>query len=346
MADQNFFHRSGPFTLKELAGIAGAELLLRTENDILIEDVAPLQAASDGQVSFLDNKKYLQAFRDTKAAACIVAPEFKDLAPDTVSLLVTSNPYKAYALVTQAFYPEAGRIPRECGISPHAHVADTADIGEGCEIAAGAVIEEGAVLGKACVVGANAVVARNVEVGSGTVIGPNASLEYCRVGSGCQIHAGARIGTRGFGFTMDPDGFLDVPQIGLVLIGDGVEVGANTTIDRGAGPDTIIGDGTRIDNQVQVGHNAKVGRNCVLVAQVGVAGSAELGDFVVMAAKSGVAGHIKIGTGSQVAAKSGVMKSIAPGQKIGGHPAIPLRDWLKQSAYLNKLVKNRGNSDD
>ncbi len=342
-----FFKREGPFTLQQLADLCGAELCLRgQETPPVIENVASLDAATAAQVTFLDNRRYLNSLKITQATACILAPEYKDFAPAGVHLLVSNNPYRAYALVAQAFYPRAGRIPAAVGINPQAIIDPSASIGDSCEIAAGVVIEADVTLGAHCVVGANSVITRAVEVGAGTVIGPNVSLEYCRIGKNCQIHAGARIGARGFGFTMDPEEFLDIPQVGLVLVGDGVEVGANTTIDRGAGPDTVIGAGTRIDNQVQIGHNARIGRNCVLVTQVAVAGSAELGDFVVMAAKSGVTGHVKVGTGTQIASKAGVMKSISPGQKVGGHPAVPLGDWLRRQAFLDRMMKNRGKPDE
>lgn len=338
-----FFKREGPFTLQQLADLCGAELCLRGhETSPVIEDVAPLDVAASAQVTFLDNRRYLDTLKTTQATACILSPEYKNFAPAGVHLLTSNNPYRAYALVAQAFYPRAGRIPAPVGINPQAMIDPSASIGDSCEIAAGVVIEADVTLGAHCVVGANSVITRAVEVGAGTVIGPNVSLEYCRIGANCQIHAGARIGARGFGFTMDPGGFLDIPQVGLVLVGDGVEVGANTTIDRGAGPNTVIGAGTRIDNQVQIGHNAKVGRNCVLVAQAAVAGSAELGDFVVMAAKAGVTGHVKVGTGTQIASKAGVMKSIPPGQKVGGHPAVPLQDWLRRQAFLDRMMKKQG----
>ncbi|MBO6783159.1 MAG: UDP-3-O-(3-hydroxymyristoyl)glucosamine N-acyltransferase, partial [Alphaproteobacteria bacterium] len=206
-------------------------------------------------------------------------------------------------------------------------------------------VEAGARLGARVTVGAGAVVGRGVSVGDGTSIGANASLSHCDIGARCQIHDGARIGTRGFGFDMSPEGHLDVPQLGRVIVGDEVEIGANSTIDRGSGPDTVIGDGCKIDNLVQIGHNVRMGQGCVVVAQAGVAGSATLQDFVVLAAQSGVGGHLTIAPGTQLAARSGIMRDTEPGAKLAGNPAIPAKEYFRQMAVLAKLAKDRNRQD-
>ncbi|MEE8453275.1 MAG: UDP-3-O-(3-hydroxymyristoyl)glucosamine N-acyltransferase, partial [Limibaculum sp.] len=262
MADSRFFTVAGPFSLKELAGICGAEIGGGADPAMTFAEVAPLDRAGPRQVSFLDNKRYVEQFRVSAAGACIVAPRYAEQAPAGMALLITSNPYRGYARVAQAFYPAPAPRP---GRHPSAVVDPSARIGEGTEIGAGVVIGAGVEIGADCRIGANAAIGDGVVVGDATEIGANATLSYCLIGRDCQIHAGVCIGNRGFGFTLDPEGYLDVPQLGRVIIEDGVEVGANSTIDRGSGPDTVIGAGSKIDNLVQIGHNVTLGRGCVLV---------------------------------------------------------------------------------
>ncbi len=343
MADRRFFDNAGPFTLAALAEIAEAELQPGADGTRRFADVAPLDSAGPDDVSFLDNRRYLGQFSASKAGACIVAPEFAERAPAGMLLLLTQRPYRGYAKVAQAFYP----LPRpRPGVHASAVVDATASIGEGSEIGAGVAVGPGAEIGRGCRIEANAVIGEAVSVGDGTVIGPNVSLAYCRIGRACQIHAGARIGTRGFGFSMDPEGFVDVPQLGRVIVEDGVEIGANTTIDRGAGPDTVIGAGAKIDNLVQIGHNVRIGRGCVLVAQSGVAGSTVLQDFVAVAAQAGISGHLKIGAGAQIGAKSGVMRDIPGGMTVLGSPARPVREFFRLCALWDRELKARGKKKD
>ncbi len=339
MADPRFFTVAGPFTLGQLASIAGAELADTADPDTLFSDVAPLDTAGAGDVSFLNNRSYVGQFEKSAAGACIVEPRFAGKAPNGMALLLTDKPHRAYARVAQAFYP----TPKaKTGVHPTAVVAPSAVIGEGCEVGPCAVIGPAAQLGRNCRIEANAVIEAGVILGDDCLIGANASLSYCLIGNNCKIHAGVRIGTRGFGFAMEPEGFEDVPQLGRVIIEDDVEIGANSTVDRGAGPDTVIGKGTKIDNLVQIGHNVRLGRQCVLVAQAGMAGSSELEDFVVIAAGSGVNGHTKVGTGAQVAGKSAVMRDVPPGQTVGGIPAIPLKDYFRLVTMWQRQLKEKG----
>lgn len=340
MADLRFFTRSGPFTLAHLAKVTGAEIF-RGDPEYSISDVAPLDKAGEGQISFLDNVRYKDAFSSSGAAACIVAKPMTEYAPDGMALLVSKSPYKSYALAAQAFYPE--NWP-ESVISDHAHVDVRATIGAGCVIESGAVIAEGAVLGDGCWIEPNAVIGRNVVLGKRVRIGANASVSHAEIGESTRLYPGVRVGQDGFGFAMDPSGFVKVPQLGRVIIGHHVEVGANTCIDRGAGPDTVIGDGTWIDNLVQIGHNVKVGRGCVLVGQCGIAGSTVLEDYVVLAAQSGVAGHLKIGKGARIGAQAGILRDIPPGEEVMGSPAMPVKRYLRQVAFLKKLVDKSGTS--
>lgn len=338
MADPRFFHNQGPLKLGELARLADAELGPNSDPELLIHDVAPLDVAGPDALSFLDNTKYVDAFRTSNAGACVVAAKFADDAPGGMALLLSDRPYRAYAHIARAFYPNApaGRSNHH----PSAIIDSSATIGDGCTIGVNAVIAAEVVLGKQVRVGAGAVVDRAVSIGDETDIGANTSLSHCRIGARCLLHPGVRIGQRGFGFDMSAEGHLDVPQLGRVIVGNDVEIGANSCIDRGSGPDTVVGDGCKIDNLVQIGHNVHLGKGCVVVAQSGIAGSAHLEDFVVLAGQSGVAGHIRIAAGTQIAARSGVMRDTEPGAKLAGNPAIPTRELFRQLTALAKLAKD------
>lgn len=338
MADPRFFHRHGPFTLADLAELGDATLHTPDDGGKIILDIGTLTEAGPDQVSFLDNRKYVSAFEGTKAGACVVAPRDVEKAPAGTALLVSNAPYRSFALIVQAFYPVPKTVP---GIHPMASIAETARLGAGVRLDAGAVIGDGAVVGARTHIGPNAVLGPGVTIGEDGRVGPNASLEYCDIGDRAQIHGGARIGIRGFGFAMDPRGHVELPQLGRVIVGHDVEIGANTTIDRGMGPDTVIGDGTKIDNLVQIGHNVRLGRNCVLAGQTGIAGSAVLEDFVVCAAKVGIAGHLTVGAGTRIAAMSGVTKTIPAGSTVAGVPAGEHKLWLRKNAHLNRMVKER-----
>jgi UDP-3-O-[3-hydroxymyristoyl] glucosamine N-acyltransferase len=256
-----------------------------------------------------------------------------------MALLTTADPYRAYAKTATAFYP----LPVASGtISPNARIDETAEIGAGSEIAAGAVVGARAKIGARCRIGENAVIGAGVVLGDDGSVGACSSLAYCEVGTRVLIYPGVCIGQDGFGFAPGAEGHLKVPQLGRVIIGDDVEIGANSTIDRGSGPDTIIGSGARIDNLVQIGHNVQIGRGCILVSQVGVSGSTEIGDFAVLAGQVGVAGHLKIGAGAKIAAQGGAIQDVPPGMEVGGTPTVPVRQWLRTAAYMNKLMKKKG----
>lgn len=342
MPDPRFFNLAGPYALRELARIADAELGPGADPDMVLTDVAPLDAAGPTDVSFLDNRRYLDSFMQSRAGACLVAPELAERAPEGMTLLLTLKPYMSYALVARAFYPEP---PVTEGRHATAVIDPTAAIGEGTRIGPGVVIGRRVEVGRDCRIMANVVIEDAVVIGERTEVGANAFLSHCLVGKRCRLHAGVCIGNRGFGFAMDPEGFVDVPQLGRVIIEDDVEVGANSTIDRGAGPDTVIGAGSKIDNLVQIGHNVRLGRGCVLVAQSGVAGSTRLEDHVVVAAQAGVSGHLTIGRGAQLSAKSGIMRDVPPGQAVGGIPAMPLKDYFRLWSMWQRQLKARGKRD-
>lgn len=334
MADPRFFKRASPRTLGEIAAFCSAKLANENDAGVMIEDVAPLSSASKGHITFLDNVKYKEQMRACRATACILHPKMAGFAPDGLALLLSEAPYKAYALTAQAFYPKAA--PRR-DISDKAVIHPTVELKGNIVVHPFAVIKEGARIGEGTVIHSGAVIGDNVVIGKNCIIGACASLSHALIGDGVTLYPGVRIGQDGFGFAIDPSGHVKVPQLGRVIIGDHVEVGANTTIDRGAGPDTVIGAGTWIDNLVQIGHNVTIGKGCVIVAQAGISGSTEIGDFVVIAGQVGIAGHLKIGSGARIGAKAGVMRDVEAGQEVLGQPAVPAKEFMRQVATLRKL---------
>lgn len=340
MADPRFFKTPKPVSLQEIAALSGAEIqgAATDPSGMMFIDVAPLNTATSQHVSFLDNKKYQDMFQSSAAGACFVSPDNVALAPKGMVLLVTKTPYKAYALTAQKFYPEPQW--NKTIIADSAFIHPTAQIGANCIIDHNVYVGHHAKIGANTWLRPNVVVGHGVEIGSHTIVSSNASLSYCTIGSHVRILPGARIGQEGFGFAIDPAGHVHVPQLGRVIIGDRVSIGANTTIDRGAGPDTVIGDGCMIDNLVQIGHNVKIGKHAVIVAQVGISGSTEIEDYAVLAGQVGVAGHLKIGRGARIGAQSGVMKDVEPGAEMMGAPAVPLKQFFRQIAALSKMVKS------
>lgn len=338
MADSRFFRRAGPHPLDALAALTGARLADPATGGRLIEDVAPLETAGPADVTFLDNRKYTDAFMTSRAGAAFIGEALAARAPAGMALLISREPYKAFARAAQAFYPQA---PVVTGRAPSAVIDPTAIVPDDCAIGANVVIEAGARLGARCQVGANSVVGSGVELGDDCSVAANVTLSHCLIGARVVLHPGVRIGQAGFGFAPDAGGPVKIPQLGRVIIGDDVDIGANTTIDRGSGHDTEIGSGTMIDNLVQIGHNVVVGRGCILAAQVGISGSTELGDFVMAGGQVGLAGHLNIGSGARLGAQAGLMKDVMAGTTVGGTPAVPMRQWLKQVAILGRLANKK-----
>lgn len=338
MADSKFFENAGPFTLAELAEVAGADIR-GGDADASFDDVQALQDAKSSHVSFLDNKQYVGAFEASTAGACLVDPAYAERAPKGMALLLTAEPYRAYARVAQAFYPKScfTHAP-EPGIHATAYVDPSATLGDGCSVEPGAVIGAGALIGSGCCIGANATIGANVVLGDGCWVGPNVTIQFAMIGKACVFHAGARIGQDGFGFAPGAE-HLKVPQLGRVIIEDGVDIGANSCIDRGAGPDTIIRSGTKIDNLVQIGHNAEIGAGGLFPALSGISGSTKIGNYVMMGGGTSVAGHLTIGDGARIAARSGIMRDIEPGQTVAGLPAVPAKQFWRQIAVVQRLVK-------
>ncbi len=344
MSDPQFFATPKPATVAEICAWTGATVADDQVLPVVVTGVGPLDTAGRGDVTFLDNKKYVSELAGTRATACFVHARFKDMVPEGVIALVTSDPYRAFATVVGRFFPAALRLEGaygEGGIAPGAHVHPSARLEPGVVVEPGAVIGARAEIGTGTTIGANAVIGHDVRIGRNCHIAASVTLIHALLGNRVIIHSGTRVGQDGFGFAMGPTGHQKVPQIGRVVIQDDVEIGANTTIDRGANRDTVIGEGTKIDNLVQIAHNVVTGRHCVIVSQVGISGSTHLGDFVVLGGQAGVTGHLKIGTGVQIGAQSGVMNDVPAGTKVIGSPAQPFMQHARELAAVKRLTAKR-----
>ncbi len=344
MSEPVFFPKNPPLTLRQIAEIAGAALPEGADPDSAVSGVAPLESAGGNDLAYMDNPKYADALARTGARACLVSRRFAAKVPAATVALVIDQPYHAYAEILARLYPAAARPGSSfgaSGVSPGSFVHPTARLEHGVVVDPGAVIGPGAEIGSGTVVGAGAAIGPQVRIGRDCSMAAGASIANALIGNRVIIHPGARIGQDGFGYAMGRTGHRKVPQVGRVIIQDGVEIGANTTIDRGASRDTVIGEGTKIDNLVQIAHNVVIGRHCIIVAQVGISGSATLEDFVVLGGQVGVVGHVRIGMGAQIAGSSNVNSDVPPGARWGGTPAKPMRDWFREITTLKTLASKR-----
>lgn len=345
MSEPIFFAPPSPLTLAKIIEATGAKPAADAALDRTIHGVQPLDRGAPGDLVFLENALYASDLAKTRATACLVSPKYAAGVPDGTIALVTPQPYHAFARVLAMIFPAATR-PRSMfgavGVAPGAVVHPTARLEEDVTVDPLALIGPGAEIGAGTVVCAGAVIGPSVRIGRDCAVGANASIQHALIGNRVILHPGARIGQDGFGFAMGAPGHLKVPQIGRVIIQDDVEIGANTAIDRGANRDTVIGEGTKIDNLVMIAHNVVIGRHCVIVGQVGISGSTIVEDYAVLAGQVGVAGHLRIGMGAQIGAQAGVMTDVPPGAKFGGYPAKPGRQWMRETATLTRLAAGRG----
>ncbi|MGL5165344.1 MAG: UDP-3-O-(3-hydroxymyristoyl)glucosamine N-acyltransferase [Afipia sp.] len=340
MAQPTFFKQPSPVTLADLATLTGAQLADASCADRLVAGTASLDRAGPGHLTFCENKKYAAQLEQTHAGACLVNERLEGSVPPHVAVLRVADPYRAFVEAMRALYPGTLRPASwfdNSGVAAGAVVHPSAHLEDGVVVDPLAVIGPDVEIGSGTVIGSGAVIGAGVRIGRDCNIGANASVLCALIGNAVIIHPGCRIGQDGFGYMMGAKGHLKVPQAGRVIIQNGVEIGAGTTVDRGALNDTVIGEGTKIDNLVQIGHNVTIGRNCIVVSQSGIAGSSTLGDGVILGARIGVSDHATIGEGAQIAARSSVVGEVPPGARWGGSPAKPIKQFFRELFEVERL---------
>ena len=343
MADPRFYDNRGPFRLAQLCEVTAVPCPDGVDPDALIYDVAGLTQAGPPHLSFFDGgRRGRTEFASTKAGWCLAGKKTYEDAPKGVVLIPSASVGRAFATIARRFYPEHEMDVR----AQEAAVHPTARIGEGVVLGPGVIVGPGAEIGEHAQIGPHAVIGRGVMIGRRTQIGPHAVIAFAYIGDDAVIQAGAMIGGSGFGFSSGADGHMKIPQLGRVIVQDQVEIGANSTVDRGALGDTVIGEGTKIDNLVQIGHNTKIGRHCVLAGQAGISGSVVLGDFVIVGGRAGIADHVTIGDRARLAGLTGVAHDLEGGRDYGGIPARPIREWHRENAAVAGLAKKGGRSSD
>jgi len=341
----DFIAPSCQLTTGEIAALTRAKLRDGDPLDRRICNIAPLDTADATDISFLDTSKYLGGLAVTRAGACLLAPRFAAAAPPGLVVLETPHPYPAFVAVARALFPAALRPSSLFGTSGRAggaHVHATARLEAGVTIDPLAVIGPRAEIGAGTLIGAGAVIGPDVRIGRDCAIGAGATIQYALIGDRVLIHPGVRIGQDGFGYLPGANGHQKIPQTRRVIVQDNVEVGANSAIDRGSTRDTVIGEGTKIDNLVQIGHNVAIGRHCLIAAQTGISGSVAVGDFVMMGGQSGVTDNVTIGSGVRMAGQTGVTSDVPSGARWGGTPGQPARNWMREVSALHRLAQRGG----
>ena len=333
--DPRFFDLGRALDLSALARLAGARLVDGAPADRRIDHVAILSAADGSGVSFCADRKHLEVLAATRAGACFVSEAHVATLPGGCAALVTAWPQAAYAAAAEHFHRPRRHEGRDGGV----HLL--AEIEDGVHVAPGAVVGPGARIGRGTFIAPGAVIGPGVAMGRDGYVGAGARVAFALIGDRVKIYAGAVIGEAGFGAAGGARGLVDLPQLGRVILQDGVTIGANSCVDRGAWDDTVIGENTKIDNLVQIAHNVVVGRNCVLAAQTGISGSVTIGDGCQLGGRVGVADHLTIGAGARLAAAAGVMKDVPAGESWGGFPARPVRSWMRQTAWLTRAAQGR-----
>jgi UDP-3-O-[3-hydroxymyristoyl] glucosamine N-acyltransferase len=333
MIDRRFYDLGAPVAASELERLTGAVARGDFPRERLFVSVATLDAARDDCVSFCARTEHLDALAGTRAGACFVTPAAAERAPEGCVVLVTAHPQYAYALAAARLV-----MPREAdsageAVHPSAKLEDGVVLGHGATIGAGAEIGEGTTIGSGAAIGPGVCIGRRCGIGPGAVIG------FALIGDRVHIHAGAVIGEPGFGAAPGPRGLVSLPQLGRVILQDDVRIGANSCVDRGAWDDTVIGERTKIDNLVHIGHNVVVGRDCVMAAYTGISGSCVIGDGCQFGGRAGVVDHIVIGAGARIGADAAVMKDVPAGESWAGSPARPIKTWLRQSAWLARASR-------
>jgi UDP-3-O-[3-hydroxymyristoyl] glucosamine N-acyltransferase len=335
-------------TIEEIVALTRAKPREGQPLDLRIADIAPLDTATPADITFIDSPKYLDQLAATNAGACFAGPRFEAAVPKRLILLATPQPYGAFVAVARALFPDALRPSSLFGVSGHspaANIHPSARLEAGVSIDPFAVIGPNAEIGAGTLIAAGAVIGPGVCIGRDCAIGAGATIQHALIGNRVIIHPGARIGQDGFGYLPSPKGHQKIPQTRRVIVQDDAEIGANTTIDRGSTRDTTIGEGSKIDNLVQIAHNVSIGRHCLIASQVGISGSVHIGDFVMLGGQVGIADHVSIGSGAALGAQAGLMSDVPAGARWGGYPAQPARDWMKGVAVLRKLTRGGGKGE-
>jgi UDP-3-O-[3-hydroxymyristoyl] glucosamine N-acyltransferase len=334
MPDPRFFASLPALSAGELADRVGGEIV--RGGDRQISAVAPLGGAGPEDVAFLGDRKFIVALGTTRAGCVILPAAALEAAPADAAVIVSDEPQACWARASTALH-------RAVTLSDCADRIEVAEDGT-VEFEPGVVVGHGARIGRGTRIGANSVIGPGVQIGRDCVIGPQVSIAFALVGDRVRLMAGARIGEAGFGAARSRTGPVDIPQLGRVILQDGVTVGANSCIDRGAYDDTVIGENTKIDNLVMIGHNCVIGRNCLMAANTGISGSVTVGDNVIFGGKAGIGDHIRIGEGARVAAGAGVLADIPAGETWSGYPAKPIRQFLRETIWLAKQASGKARS--
>jgi UDP-3-O-[3-hydroxymyristoyl] glucosamine N-acyltransferase len=349
MSQSRFFEPPVAMTVAEVVALTGAKVAAGADIARRIANIAPLDRAEAGDLTFVESTRYLDRLKTTRAAACLMTEAMAKNAPPSLIVLLTRDPQAGFTAVARKMYANALRpasLFGTVGIAPTALVDPAAKIDPTAIVDPGAMIAAHAEIGAGSVIGAGAVIGPRVRIGRDCSIGAHTSITHATIGDRVIVHAGCRIGQDGFGYTPSKQGHVKIPQVGGVVIHDDVEIGAGTAIDRGGMRDTVIGEGTKIDNLVQIGHNCVIGRHCVIVAQSGISGSVTIEDFVLLGGAAGIAPQVTIGKGARLAARAGVISDVPAGQDYGGYPAIPHRKWLRQQIAIERLVTRGKPRDD
>ncbi|PWL17817.1 UDP-3-O-(3-hydroxymyristoyl)glucosamine N-acyltransferase [Falsochrobactrum shanghaiense] len=344
MADPVFFKPSRELTIGDVADFTGARLRNPNLAPRSVVRLASLNDADEDALIFVDGKKNAQALESVKAAGVLCTEAVVDIVPSNIAALVTRHPQRDFASVGRMLFPGSTRPTSwlgETGVSTGAYIHPSAKVEDGATIEAGAVIGKGVSIGSGTLIAATAVIGENCQIGRDSYIAPGVAVQHAFIGNRVNLHPGVRIGQDGFGYVPGPAGIEKVPQLGRVIIQDDVEIGANTTVDRGALGDTIIGEGTKIDNLVQIAHNVRIGRFCLIAAHCGVSGSCTIGDQTMLGGRVGLADHLIIGSRVQIAAGSGVMNDIPDGERWGGLPARPIKQWFRDIANIRSIGQSR-----
>jgi UDP-3-O-[3-hydroxymyristoyl] glucosamine N-acyltransferase len=344
MAEPMFFKRTAGLTVGDIVGLTGAQPRGAVPADRRITNVASPDRAGPRDLIFLDKAKFVDDLELTQATVCLTSERLSASVPARITALHCAEPYRAFVQVARRLFPDAMRpssLFEGAGAAPGAHVHPTARLEDGVTVDPGAVIGPRAEIGARTIIAAGAVIGPGVRIGRDCAIGAGAAVTHTLIGDRVIVHSGARIGQDGYGYMGGPQGLEKIPQLGRVIIQDDVEIGTNTTIDRGGIRDTVIGEGSKIDNLVQIGHNVAIGRYCILAGHVGVSGSVTIGDYAMLGGKAGIADHVTIGEGASVTAGSGVMHDIGPGERWGGYPASTAREWMRGVALLRRLLREQ-----